>query len=121
MRVLDTMVRVDIETSEMNKTIQFYEDLYQEKCKARFHYDDLNLELAVISHVLIMAGDTETRKELAIASATFAVDSIQEAKKFLEERGAVCLTEPRQTPGSWIMFVKHPDGSIAEYVQPLPH
>ncbi|MGG0287390.1 hypothetical protein ABEY41_20240 [Peribacillus butanolivorans] len=59
--------------------------------------------------------------KLTRAETKFVVDSIQEAKNFLEERGAVCLTEPRQTPGSWIMFVKHPDGSIAEYVQPLPH
>jgi hypothetical protein len=49
------------------------------------------------------------------------VDSLEEAKYFLQQNGAVLLTEPNQTPGSRIMFVKHPDGSVAEYVQPLPH
>lgn len=121
MRVLDTMTRVYVDKEEMDNTIKFYEALYQEPCKTRASYDNLELELAIVSHVLIMAGDEEIRKELEIATATLVVDSLEEVKYFLQQNGAVLLTEPKQTPGSWIMFVKHPDGSVAEYVQPLSH
>ncbi|AEI39717.1 VOC family protein [Paenibacillus mucilaginosus] len=121
MKVLDTMIRVYIEPDQLESTINFYEALYQERCKARVRYEDLHLDLAMVSQVLIMAGDANIRKELEIASATIVVDSIQEARDFLQQQGAVCLTEPQQTPGSWIMFVKHPDGLVAEYVQPFPH
>jgi len=121
MKVLDTMARVYTEPEQLDATIQFYEKLYQESCRARVRYEDLNLELAIISHVVIMAGDADIRKELEVATSTIMVDSIQEAKNFLQQNGAVCLTEPKQTPGSWIMFVQHPDGSVAEYVQILLH
>ncbi|MGF7036459.1 putative glyoxalase superfamily protein PhnB [Paenibacillus mucilaginosus] len=85
MKVLNTMIRVYIEPDQLESTINFYESLYQEKCKARVRYEDLHLDLAMVSQVLIMAGDANIRKELEIASATIVVDSIQEARDFLQQ------------------------------------
>ncbi|AHV96349.1 glyoxalase/bleomycin resistance/dioxygenase family protein [Paenibacillus sabinae] len=120
MKVLDTLIRVFVERDALDQTIRFYEDLYQEKCKARVFYEELNLELAMIARTVIIAGDAESRRLYESASATILVDSIQEAAVYLQQHGAVCLTEPKRTPGSWIMLAKHPDGLIAEYVQVVP-
>lgn len=118
MKVLDTLIRVFIERDAMEETITFYEDLYQTTCTDRRFYDNLNLELARVDRAVIIAGSEESRRLFESARATILVDSIQEASIELQKRGAVCLTEPKRTPGSWIMLVKHPDGLIAEYVEP---
>ncbi|EST11915.1 hypothetical protein [Sporolactobacillus laevolacticus] len=117
MKVLGTLIRVFIERDAMDKTIKFYEMLYQTTCMERAYYEGLNLELAIVDKAVIIAGDAESRKLFESARATLLVDSIQETMYELQQRGAVCLTKPKRTPGSWIMLMQHPDGLIAEYVE----
>jgi pentatricopeptide repeat protein len=50
MKILSTLIRVYVEKSELDQTIQFYESLYQQKCSLRFSYEEKNLELAMIDH-----------------------------------------------------------------------
>ncbi|TGA96226.1 glyoxalase/bleomycin resistance/dioxygenase family protein [Sporolactobacillus shoreae] len=117
MKVLGTLIRVFIERDAMDETIKFYEELYQTSCTQRGYYEVLNLELAIVDKAVIIAGDAASRKVFESARATLLVDSIQDAMNELQQRGAVCLTKPKRTPGSWIMLMQHPDGLIAEYVE----
>lgn len=117
MKVIDTLIRVYVERNALDETIRFYEALYQDTCKARVFYEELNLELAMVARTVIIAGDAESRRLYESASATFLVDSIQEATAYLDQVGAVLLTKPKRTPKSWIMLAKHPDGLVAEYVE----
>ena len=49
--------------------------------------------------------------------ATFLVDSIEDFKSWLLGTGAVILEEPKKVPTGRNMRVRHPDGTIIEYVE----
>lgn len=116
MKIIDTISRVFVERDELDKTIQFYENLYQEDCKLHFVYDEMNLELAQVDRILILAGDSESRSPFEATKVTLLVDSIQEAEAFLLQHGATILIKPQEVPTGWNMMAKHPDGLLVEYV-----
>lgn len=48
---------------------------------------------------------------------TFLVDSIDDFRNWLLGAGAVVLEEPKKVPTGRNMRVRHPDGTIIEYVE----
>ncbi|MPN53990.1 hypothetical protein SDC9_201659 [bioreactor metagenome] len=83
----------------------------------RFQVPQVGLELAQIGDILLIAGSEEALKPFRITQATFLVDSLDEFRAFLEERGAEIIRRPAKVPTGWNMTVKHPDGSVIEYVE----
>lgn len=49
---------------DMEKAIKFYEKVFNEKCKNRFKYSQVNLELAHLGNILILSGSDEDLKEV---------------------------------------------------------
>ena len=47
----------------------------------------------------------------------FVVDSLNDFKDKLMKYGAVLLKEPETVPTGMNMIVRHPDGSVVEYVE----
>ncbi len=111
------VIRIYLNPAELDKTIDFYENIFGEKCQLRFKYSEVKLELAMVGYVLLIAGSDEALKPFRNTQATFLVDSLNDFKDKLVHHGAVILKEPQNVPTGINMRVKHPDGTIIEYVE----
>ncbi|AAM05397.1 glyoxalase/bleomycin resistance/dioxygenase family protein [Methanosarcina acetivorans] len=85
----------------------------------RFEIPQIGLELAQIGDILLIVGSVEALKPFGSTQATFLVDSLDEFRVYLEEKGAKIIRGPAEVPTGRNMPVKHPehpDGSVIEYV-----
>jgi predicted enzyme related to lactoylglutathione lyase len=102
---------------DMEEAIKFYEKMFNEKCKNRFKYSQVNLELAHLGNILILSGSDEALKSFRDTQATFVVDSIIEFRDHLLNNGATIIRDLKEVPSGMNMTVKHSDGTIVEYVE----
>ncbi|MBI6873487.1 VOC family protein [Clostridium aciditolerans] len=102
---------------DIDRSIEFYEKALNEKCKLRFKYSHINLELAQVGNILIISGSDEALKPIKDTQATFLVDSIIEFKDFLLSNGAIIIRDLKEVPTGMNMTVQHLDGTIVEYVE----
>jgi len=98
-------------------SLHFYENIFGEKCRLRFKYADAGLELANVGSILLIAGSDEALFPFKTTQATFLVDSLNDFKDKLVQYRAVILEEPKKVPTGANMRVKHPDGTVIEYVE----
>ncbi|AKB31533.1 hypothetical protein MSSIH_0843 [Methanosarcina siciliae HI350] len=82
-----------------------------------FEIPQIGLELAQIGNILRIAGSDETLKPFRSTRTTFLVDSLDEFRVLLEEKGAEIIRGPDKVPTGRNMTVEHPDGSVIEYVE----
>lgn len=101
----------------MEKAIEFYEEVLDEKCKMRLKYSQVDLELAQIGNILILAGSDEALKPFRDTQATFLVDSISEFKAYLLSNGAMIIRDIKEVPTGKNMTLEHSDGTVVEYVE----
>lgn len=102
---------------DIEQSITFYEKVLNERCNLRFKYPQMNLELAQIRNILIIAGSDEALEAFRDTQSTFLVDSIVEFKAFLLNNGATIVRDLKRVPTGMNMTVKHADGTIVEYVE----
>lgn len=115
MKILQTLSRFYV--NDLNSALEFYEELLGSPAAMRFKIPQIGLELAQIGSILLIAGSDEALKPFRSTQATFLVDSLDEFKAYLEEKGAEILRGPDKVPTGRNMTVKHPDGSVIEYVE----
>ncbi|HBF38091.1 MAG TPA: glyoxalase [Firmicutes bacterium] len=102
---------------DIDEAVSFYEKLLVLPCSLRFDYKQVNLVLAQVGNLLILAGSDEALKPFIDTKATFLVDSIHEYKDFLLKNGATIVRDLREVPTGINMTVRHLDGTIVEYVE----
>lgn len=115
MKVLKTLSRLYV--NDLNLAVEFYEELLGTPASLRFKMPQIGLELAQVRDVLIIAGSEEALKPFKSTQATFLVDSLDEFKAYLEEKGAELIRGPNKVPTGRNMTVRHPEGSVIEYVE----
>jgi predicted enzyme related to lactoylglutathione lyase len=115
MKVLKTLSRLYI--NDLNPALGFYEELLGTHTAMRFEIPQIGLELAQIGDILLIAGSDEALKPFRSTQATFLVDSLEEFKAYLEEKGAKIIRGPNKVPTGRNMTVRHPEGSVIEYVE----
>lgn len=80
----------------------------------RFTY--LDLELAGIGPFLLIAGTPEALAPFRATHATVTVDSIDEVTELVAREGGEVVDGPNEVPTGHNMTVRHPGGSLIEYV-----
>ncbi|MGX8126189.1 VOC family protein [Clostridioides difficile] len=75
------------------------------------------MELAQVGNVLLLSGSDDALKPFIETKSTFIVDSVDEWRSYLLKNGAVVVRDKKKVPTGYNMTVKHPDGTIVEYVQ----
>jgi predicted enzyme related to lactoylglutathione lyase len=95
----------------------FTKIFFKQNCPLRFDYSELGLELAQVGYVLLIAGEGDVMERLKETKITILVDSILDAKEQLAQQGAEILEPPKPVPTGYNMRVKHPDGTVVEYVE----
>ncbi|PJI06829.1 MULTISPECIES: VOC family protein [Clostridium] len=102
---------------DIDKAVEFYEKIFDEKCSMKFDYPEMNLKLASVGNVLIISGCDEALKQFKDTKATFLVDSVAQFRTFLLNNGAEIIRDLKEVPSGRNMTVKHLDGTIVEYVE----
>jgi Predicted enzyme related to lactoylglutathione lyase len=115
MKIIKKLIRVYVD--ELNSALAFYEELLGTKSEMRFAYNEVHLELATVGDILLIAGSNEALKPFRDTKATFLVDSVEEFKSYLEQRGGKMIRGVKDVPTGRNMTMEHPDGTIFEYVQ----
>jgi hypothetical protein len=115
MKILKTLSRFYI--NDLNLALEFYGELLNTPAAMRFEIPQIGLELVQIGDILLIAGSDDALKPFRSTQATFLVDSLDEFKAYLEEKGAEILRGLDKAPTGRNMTVKHPDGSVIEYVE----
>jgi len=115
LKVLKVLSRLYVHN--LNEVVNFYENIFDTKTSMRFSISQINLELAQVGDVLIIAGTEDALKPFIDTRATFLVDSVNDFRKYLNQNGAIIIREPKEVPTGINMTVKHADGSIIEYVE----
>jgi hypothetical protein len=67
--------------------------------------------------LLLVSGSDEALKPSRSTQGTFLVDSLDEFKAYLEEKRAEIIRGPNKVPTGRNMTLRHPDGSVIEYVE----
>jgi predicted enzyme related to lactoylglutathione lyase len=106
-----------IYVNDMEMALTFYENLLNQKCKSRFRYTEVNLELAQVGPFLIISGSEAALEPFKATSITLLVDSIYEFKKYLLDNNSEIIRDIKEVPTGMNMTVKHNDGTIVEYVE----
>ncbi|WP_323173630.1 hypothetical protein [Natrialba sp. PRR66] len=117
MEILNVLTRVYLEPAKFESTIAFYQELFNQEPEIKFAYEEMGLELAQIGSVLLIAGSEERLEPFLDTQATILVDELENCREFLSSHGATIVEEPKSVPTGWNMLVKHPDGTLCEYVQ----
>ncbi|MGR3205111.1 VOC family protein [Bacillus glycinifermentans] len=83
----------------------------------RFQYRETGLEIAAVGHFFILAGSQKALEPYLETKVTLIVDSVEEFKKWFVDGGSEIIRDIQEVPTGKNITMKHPDGSIIEYVR----
>ncbi|WP_432748201.1 VOC family protein [Pectinatus frisingensis] len=106
-----------IYVNDIKSSISFYENLLGIKASLRFTYKEKNLELASVNSILIIAGEDKDLLPFRDTRLTILVDSVADFKDELLKNGSIVIRDIKKVPTGKNLTVKHPDGTVAEYVE----
>lgn len=123
MHVKRAWVRVFCDTRAYEDVVDFYRGLTGGEVQLRYGYKERKVRMAGIAApalcVLVVAGDPPARKPFEAVRLTLEVDDLAAVEKAFTYIGGEVLERTGGTPEApQALFVRHPDGTIAEYVQP---
>jgi predicted enzyme related to lactoylglutathione lyase len=117
MKILNILVRRCLPLDRFDEAIAFHEALIGQKARLTFDYPEYGLKLAQVASILFIGGTSESLAPFIATHATFLVDDIEGYAQQLPTLGADVLEAPKSVPTGWNMLVRHPDGTLVEYVE----
>lgn len=117
MKILNILVRRCLPLEDFDRAVSFHEDLIGQKARTRFDYPDYGLKLAAVSSILFIGGSEASLKPFTATHMTFLVHGLQSYQDHLPTIGAEIIEPIKAVPTGWNMLVRHPDGSLVEYVE----
>ncbi len=109
-------------------TASFYEHVLGSPRRPPLVSSALGVRIIPVGQVLVIAGEADALNRIRDVAATFLVDSLAETRDRLRSVGATILSTAGQAataaqadPGNPLnatsLYARHPDGTLAEYVQ----
>lgn len=77
MQILNVLTRVYLQPDALIPMIAFYEGLFGEKCRLRFIYPAMRLELAQVGSMLLIAGAMEDLEPFKATQVTLGLTVLQ--------------------------------------------
>jgi hypothetical protein len=105
-------------TTDLESTVATLEAVHGKAPHLRLEYDPLTL--VGIGDVLVIGGTDAALEPIRGTYGPWIVENIEEAKRTLLANGASVLRDIRDIPTGRMMYMKHADGSVVEYVQWKP-
>lgn len=117
MHVLNILTRRTLPLDDLDAAVAFHEALIGQPARLRFDYPELQLKLAQVASILFIAGTEQSLRPFTATHMTFMVDDIRAFEAHLPTVGGAIVEPTKDVPTGWNMLVRHPDGTLVEYVQ----
>ncbi|MEW2526129.1 hypothetical protein [Streptomyces sp. NPDC047071] len=116
-----TLIRVYTPLGTLESVTGFYERLLGVERDMWFTYPQQRLALAVVGSFLLVEGDEETLAPFRATDGTLIIDSAETyLARLAAEEGTEVLDPPHRVPTGTGFTVRHPDGTVVEYVEHRP-
>ncbi|MCF4141161.1 VOC family protein [Streptomyces sp. Tue 6430] len=115
MNILGATLRVCVD--DLEAAVPFYERL---SGAPALRFERGGVRVAAVGCFLLMSGPAAELEVLRKVSATIAVTDVDQAHRTLDELGADIIAGPLATPAGRNLIVRHPDGTVYEYVDRRP-
>ncbi|GAA2799177.1 VOC family protein [Saccharopolyspora taberi] len=115
-----TFIRVFVGADELETTTAWYERLLGVERDMHMPYPEKDLALTAVGGFLIIAGTDESLAPFRATVGTQLVADIWPYVEFFRAQGAEFVQEPFRAPVGEGFTVRHPDGSVIEYVHHRP-
>ncbi|MGV9269063.1 VOC family protein [Kitasatospora sp. NPDC003701] len=112
------LIRVFLEPDGLDAAVAFYERLQSVTADARFTFGSLGL--ATVGAFLLIAGDEEELAPFRSTTGTLLVDDVRPYYERLLAEGAEIVFPLQEVPTGAGFNVRHPDGTVVEYVHHRP-
>jgi predicted enzyme related to lactoylglutathione lyase len=114
------MVRVLLAPEGLEAAVALYERLLGVACDLRFAYPEMELYLASVGNVLLIAGRDDALDPFRATAMTLLVASLDDELARFGELGVELLEPPKAVPTGRNMLARHHDGAVVEYVEHRP-
>lgn len=114
--ILKTYTRIF--TTDLEETLRVLRPLHAGEPHLRFRFDPW--ELVGIGDVLVVAGTEEALAPVRGSLGPWIVTDIDETRRLLIKAGAEITRDIAPVPTGRMMYARHPDGAVVEYVQWTP-
>ncbi len=114
--ILKTYTR--ILTTDPDNTLTLLRVLHGCEPHMRFQFGEL--DLICIGDMLVVAGTEEALGPVRGSMGPWVVSDIEEARRVLIEGGAEITREIQEVPTGRMLYARHSDGLLVEYVQWTP-
>lgn len=104
-------------TNDLKMAVNFYESLLGQKSFFQHLFPELDIEIAQIDDILIVASSSKNFLSAQNVKAVFVVDEINDFKEYLSSQGVEIIKDVKESSLGWNMLVKHPEGTLIEYAQ----
>jgi hypothetical protein len=105
-------------TTDLESTVATLKAVHGTAPHLTFNYDPLTL--VGIGDVLVIGGTDEVLAPILGTYGPWIVEDINDAKSKLLANGASVMRDIKDIPTGRMMYMKHADGSMVEYVQWAP-
>jgi hypothetical protein len=116
-RIRTVLVSRRVELGAFDAAVAFQEQLFGEPARLRLDLLDGRLRIAQVAAVLFTATDPSLQAQVPVTDAVYVVTGLAEFAAHLERLGAVLEQPVTAIPTGSNMLVRHPDGSLVEYVE----
>jgi predicted enzyme related to lactoylglutathione lyase len=114
------LVPVFLEPDALDGAIAFYEGFQGVKADMRLPLPDIGLEVAVVGGFSLIAGTEEAREPASALRAIITVADADVAHRGLVAAGVEILQAPFRADVGRLMYARHADGTVAEYIEHRP-
>lgn len=115
MQIKRILARRYLPLEAFDDAVDFHEALLGETAPRRFSFGDL--QVAAVSSILFVGGTEESLAPVRDVHLTFLVDDIHAFAEALPGQGSEIVEAIKPVPTGWNMVVRHPDGTVVEYVE----
>lgn len=111
--ILKTYTRIF--TTDLDASLSLLQAIHGTKPHMRFPFGDLSL--AAIGDVLVVAGSEDALAPLRGSHGPWIVDDLEQTRSQLLALRAEILRDIEAVPTGTMLYARHPDGTVVEYVQ----
>ncbi|WP_037912663.1 VOC family protein [Actinacidiphila yeochonensis] len=114
------LIRVFVAPGGLEEAIGFYERLQGTSADMLMPYPEMDLRLAAVGAFLVIEGDEDSLRPFRATTGTLLVDDVEPYYERLLAEGAQVVAPPQRVPVGANFTVRHPDGTVVEYVHHRP-
>jgi hypothetical protein len=114
--ILKTYTRIF--TTDLDGTLALLQKLHTGEPHLRFSFGAW--QLVGIGDILLVGGTNETLAPIRGSFGPWIVTNIDETRRVLVEAGAEIISDIEPVPTGRMLYARHPDGCVVEYVEWVP-